>query len=387
MSLRTIVHIDVDAFFASVEQRDNPRLKGLPVIIGADPKNGQGRGVVATCSYEARKYGIHSAMPISQAFKKCRWGVFLPGRYREYRRSSDMIFSILKAFTPDMEPVSIDEAFLDISGSYHLFGTPKTTCVKIKREIKKCVGLTVSIGIAPVKMVAKIASDVSKPDGLLEIKEKEVLAFLWPMPVERLGGVGPKTQSALIRLGVRTIGDLAKMNRQVLYESLGGNGLYLHELANGHDFSGVKSGEEIKSLSHEHTFDQDTKDINLIRQTLLSLSEKVSRRLRKNDLKGRTLTVKIRLKGFKTYTRAHTLGQRTNHAEVIYQQALKIFNDFYRPGMMIRLLGVRLSQFNDPYFQSSLFENPSEVKRERLHQAMDSIKDKYGDHAIHRLAG
>lgn len=389
MRMRVIIHVDLDAFFASVEQRDHPSLKGRPVVVGADPKGGKGRGVVSTCSYEARQYGIHSAMPISMAYAKCPHAVFLPVDGEKYRRVADEVFEISSDFTPDIEPVSIDEAFLDITESYHLFGTPCDTGRKLKERIKAQVDLTASVGIAPVKMVAKIASDFCKPDGLCEVKEGEVLNFLWPLTIDKLWGVGPKTQRSLSQMGIETVGNLAHASRELLGKHLGENGARLHDLANGIDPRAVVDGETIKSVSHEHTFDIDTDNREKIENVLLDLSERVSRRLRKNGLKGKTLTVKIRLKGFKTYTRTHTLPQKTNHVDVIFKNVRDIFHEFDEGGSgeRIRLIGVRVSYFHDPYVRESLFDDSSVERREDIHRAVDTIKDKYGEAAIHRAVG
>lgn len=379
-----IVHVDLDAFFASVEQRDRPSLRGRPVVIGANPKGGRGRGVVSTCSYEARRYGIHSAMPISQAYRLCPGAAFLPVDMDKYREASDKVFSIFYDFTPDIEPLSIDEAFLDMTGSFHFYQTPVKACLALKQRVRKEVGLTVSAGIAPVKMVAKIASSICKPDGLREIKEGEILNFLWPLTIDKLWGVGPKTQQGLNRMGIRTVGELAAASAEVLGKKFGESGLHLHALANGIDPRPVETTEEIKSVSHEHTFDEDTADAGLVRKTILVISEKLSRRLRKNGLQGRTVTVKIRLEGFKTYARAATLPERTNFTDVILGTARKIFEGFYRPGMKIRLIGVRVSQFEDAYIKESLFRDPRQEKMEGLHKVVDKIKDKFGEGAIHR---
>jgi DNA polymerase-4 len=283
-----------------------------------------------------------------------------------------------------MEPVSVDEAFLDITGSYHFYQTPLKTCQAIKDRIKKEIQLTASIGIAPVKMVAKIASDLCKPDGLLEVQPDKVLDFLWPLPIQKLWGVGPQTQKALNGLGIKTIGELAKYPVEALSSQLGIHGQHLSDLANGIDAREVYVDEEVKSVSHEHTFDVDTANLKEIYSTLSYLSEKVSRRLRKHDLKGKTLTLKVRLSDFKTVTRAHSFPQRLNFFEDIYGQSKDLFDAFHRPSMKIRLLGVRMSHFTDPYVQDSLFEGPGTAKKEKVHKAIDRIKDKFGERAIHR---
>lgn len=384
MKQRVIAHIDMDAFFAAVEQRDNPALKGKPVIIGADPKEGKGRGVVSTCSYEARKYGIHSAMPISVAYRKCPHAVYLRGSMRKYKEVSNQIFDILYDFTPEMEPVSVDEAFLDITGSYHFFKTPYKTCQAIKERIKKELNLNASIGIAPNKMIAKIASDFCKPDGLLEICPDKVFEFLWPLPVQKLWGVGAQTQKTLNGMGIQIIEQLAKYPAGQLSKRLGVHGEHLSDLANGIDERDVEIDDEIKSVSHEHTFEEDTSDLDQVYGILSFLSEKVSRRLRKYEMRGRTVTLKVRLSNFKTVTRAHTLQGRVNFFDDIYKQAKDLFDAFYVEGMAIRLLGVRMSNFDDSYVQESLFESPVDEQREKVHKAVDLIKDKFGEGAIQR---
>lgn len=384
MKARVIAHIDMDAFFAAVEQRDDPALMGRPVIVGADPRQGKGRGVVSTCSYEARRYGVHSAMPISIAYRKCPHAIFLPVDMRKYKRVSDRLFDILYDFTPDMEPVSVDEAFLDITGSYHFYQTPYGTCSAVKERIKKELRLTASIGIAPNKMVAKMASDLSKPDGLLEVLPENLFGFLWPLPVQKLWGVGEQTQKALHAMGIQTIGELAKHPAAVLRERLGEHGQHLFDLANGIDERDVHADDEIKSVSHEHTFEEDVADKDKIYAILSLLSEKVSRRLRKYGLKGKTLTLKVRLSSFKTVTRAHTFPERINFFDEIYTTAKDLFDVFYASPVKIRLLGVRMSNFEDPYVQESLFQSPLAEKREKIHKALDEIKDKFGEGAIRR---
>ena len=385
----------MDAFFASIEERDHPSLHDRPIVVGADPKAGKGRGVVSTCSYAARRYGIHSAMPISLAYQRCPQAVFLPVDIKKYAKASERIFRILHDFTPEVEPLSIDEAFLDITGTYHFHQTPYAAALAIKERIRKEVQLIASIGIAPTKMVAKIASDRCKPDGLLEVKTEDIYGFLWPLPIENLWGVGVKTKNVLNCMGVKTIGDLAHFPAQRLYQKFGESGRHLFDLANGIDPRQVTSQEEIKSVSHEHTFEKDTNNLDAIYGVLLFLSEKVSRRLRKYSLKGKTLTVKIRLKGFKTYTRACTLPYRTNFIDTIYQNAKRLFVEFYPDkekttavsGTYIRLVGIRVSNFEEVYVQESLFEDRRTQKLENIHRAMDAIKDKFGERLIHRAGG
>jgi len=381
---RFIVHIDMDAFFAAIEQRDNPSLRGKPVIVGADPKGGKGRGVVSTCSYEARKFGVHSAMPISFAYQKCPKGVFLPVDMEKYGRVSQEILNILYEFTPQIEPVSIDEAFLDITSSYHLFGTPYQTCVLIKSRTKKETGLTASIGLAPTKMAAKIASDLGKPDGLVEVKPERLLDFLWPLDIRKIWGLGEKSQIALNKMGIKTIGDIAKKSQKDLTAIFGKNGIHFWELAQGIDEREVENESEAKSVSNEFTFDEDTSDRKKIESTLMLLCEKVSNRLRQDGLKGKTITLKIRLTGFETYTRAVTMTEPTNFVDIIYQEIKQLLDKFNAHGKKIRLVGVKVGNFGAGTSQETLFKETTDKKKESLHQAIDKIKQKFGEDALHR---
>lgn len=381
-----IVHVDMDAFFASCEQRDNPSYKGKPVIVGSDPKEGKGRGVVAACSYEARGFGIHSALPISIAYKKCPHAVFLAPDMSKYAEASYKVFDILERFTPDIEPVSVDEAFMDITGSWQLFGSPLEVCRKIKSAIKEELDLTASIGMAPNKMTAKIASDINKPDGLVVVEKEDLLAFLHPLPVGKLWGVGEKTRISLERMGIRTIGDLAKVPSGELEKVFGKNGQHVSELARGIDPREVETSGEIKSISNEHTFEEDSKDRKEILDVLMHLSEKVSRRLRKDNIKARTITLKIRSSSFKTYTRALTLESYTNFVEDIYRSVVKKLDEFDLEKMEVRLLGVKVSNFPDGTQLEDLFEGIEEKdpRKERIHQAIDRMIDKFGTGAIRR---
>jgi len=380
---RYIAHVDMDAFFASIEQRDNPSLKNKPVVIGADPEGGKGRGVVSTCSYEARKYGIHSAMPISQAYRCCPNAIFLPVNMEKYSNVSEQLYEIFYSFTPDIESISIDEAFLDISGSYHLFGTPLETCKLIKEKIKVQTQLTASVGLAPTKMVAKIASDLKKPDGLVEVKKENLLSFLQPLEVDKICGLGKKTKSVLEKIGIKTIGELAVMQKIDLVNLFGKNGLYFWELANGIDERAVESEGDVKSISNETTFRKDTSNDREIESELLRLCEKVSMRLRADNFKGRTITLKIRTEGFHTYTRATSLKQTTNFADVIYDEIQKLYKNC-AINKKIRLVGVKISNLVSGDFKDNLFEEQNEEKMESLHVAVDKIRDKFGDNAIHR---
>ncbi len=381
---KTILHVDLDAFFAAVEQRDNPQWLGQPVVVGADPKAGAGRGVVSTCSYEARAFGIHSAMPISKAYQLCPSAIFVPPNFKKYNEASRAVFKIFYDFTPHIEALSIDEAFLDMTTSAHLFGGALLAAKRLKEKVRQDVGLTASVGIAPVKFVAKIASDLSKPDGLLEVAQTQVIEFLKPLKIERLWGVGPKTAEVLHACGIQTIGELAQISLEDLRDNFGESGEHLFNLAHGKDERDVVEETDIKSVSHEHTFDRDSNNIEEILAIMLSLSEQVSRRLRKYSLKGRTITVKIRLHGFQTYTRAQTLAERTNFTDVIFGTAKETLQKFFKSGMKVRLIGVKVNNFEDDYIQESLFSAPDNERREKIHSAVDVIKTKFGEDAIVR---
>lgn len=373
----------MDAFFAAVEQRDNPAYRSRPVVVGADPKRGKGRGVVSTASYEARKFGIHSAMPISIAYRKCPHAIFVQPDMEKYAGVSREIYDIFYSFTPEIEPVSIDEAFLDITGTFHLFGTPRGTCLKIKEEIRSRTRLTASCGLAPTMMAAKIASDLKKPDGMVEVREEELRSFLWPLPVRKLWGLGPKSEAVLNGMGIMTIGDIARRGKDELASIFGKHGADLWELANGIDERKVRPAEEAKSISGETTFEADTSDPEKILGSLMAISEEVSSRLRHDRLKGRTITLKIRLEGFQTYTRAVTIAEPTNFCDEIYRNAKALYEKFDRNGRKVRLVGVKASNFLAAGAKESLFDD-ADGSRERTHRAVDAINAKFGGGAIFR---
>jgi DNA polymerase-4 len=386
---RSIVHVDMDAFFAAIEQRDDPRLRSKPVVIGSDPKRGKGRGVVSTCSYEARRFGIHSAMPISEAYRACPHAIFLPVDMEKYETVSSGIYEIFFSFTPDVEPIGIDEAFLDITGSHHLFGTSAAleTCRLIKSRIKEKIGLTASVGLAPNKMAAKIASDLRKPDGLVEVTAKGLLDFLWPLDIRRIWGLGPKAGELLHAMGIRTIGDLAKADPTELKKRFGKYGFHFIELANGIDDRPVLPEAEAQSISNEHTFSEDTQDPQKIENSLMRLSEKVSARLRGGCMQCKTVTLKIRLSGFHTYTRSITMPLYTNFADTLYKEAKALYNKFERGGKSVRLIGVKASGIVPAGQIVGLFESDACRKQEKLHTAIDIIRNKFGEGYICHATG
>jgi len=384
---RYIVHVDMDAFFAAVEQRDNPALLGRPVIIGADPKGGRGRGVVSTCSYEARKYGVRSAMPVSEAWRRCPGAVFLPPDLGKYSAVSEKISRIFYDFTPDIEPVSIDEAFLDITGSWRLFGSPRAACLLIKKRVKEETGLTASVGLAPTKMAAKIASDLEKPDGFVEVPAGKTREFLAPLDIGRIWGLGPKAAGGLRVKGVNTIGRLSRMNSGELAELFGKHGPELLALASGRDDREVAAAGEAKSVGNEATFDADTGDGVEIDAALLALCDKVSSRLRSDGLKGRTITLKVRLEGFVTFTRSVTIPFATNFTEIIHARIRELYGAFDRRGKKVRLLGVKVSGLVPAAVRESLFEEETDRKLEGVHKAIEQIRGKFGRGAIYRAGG
>lgn len=374
----------MDAFYASVEQRDCPEYRGKPVIVGSDPKRGKGRGIVATCSYEARKFGVHSAQPISKAWSLCPQGIYLLPDMNKYARVSSRVMDILLEFTDMLEQVSIDEAFLDVTGSERLLGTGFEIAGKIKERISG-LGLTASVGVAANKFIAKVASDLEKPDGLVIVapgKEKE---FLAPLPIRRLWGVGPKTEASLKRLGLDRIGQIAAMPHSEIVSKLGKGGEHLWQLAQGIDDRPVESGEGCKSIGHEITFEHDTGDSALLERTLLDLSERVAQRLRSNGLWARTIAIKFRKTDFSTFTRRTTLSDPVDTSERIYPAALKLFNSLFYRGVSVRLIGISAGNLEQSISetQMSLF-NQAPQKDRKLAVALDDISRRFGGQAITR---
>ena len=322
MSRATILHVDLDAFFAAVEQRDRPELRGRPVVVGVGGPHD--RGVVSAASYEARRFGVHSAMPLRTAARLCPEAVFVPVRGSVYAAVSREVMGILRRYTPALEQISIDEAFLDVAGSELLFGPPSAIARDIRRDVAREVGLTASVGVATTKLVAKVASDLQKPNGLVLVAPGTEAAFLAPLPISRLWGVGPKTAGSLAELGVRTIGDLAALPDDLLARRFGRQGPVLRQRARGVDPSPVSAGDRARSVSHEHTFDVDTSDLEVLERTLLALSEGVAGRLRAGGVRGRTVSVKVRDASFRTTARQRTLAQATDQTEVVFAAALDL---------------------------------------------------------------
>jgi DNA polymerase IV (archaeal DinB-like DNA polymerase) len=338
---RIILHLDMDSFYASVEMRERPEIRGKPVVVGADPKNGKGRGVVATCSYEARAFGIRSAMPISQAFALCPHAVFLPTDFPSYARASADVMAILRSYGYPLQQVSIDEAFLDISlaGS---FSAARDVSAEIKKTIREQLGLNCSIGVGSGKVVAKIASDFRKPDGLTVVEPEELTGFLAPLPVRKIPGIGKKTEAELFEIGIKTIGDLTRYDTRSLIGRFGPGAVCLQDIARGVDDSKVEERDGMKSVSRERTFEKDTSDAQAIFQTMDALAHEVYRSLVEEHFRFRTLTDKVRYTGFITKTKARTLFHNTDDERVIRACAQALLRELI-DDRKIRLLGLRLS--------------------------------------------
>lgn len=384
---RAILHVDMDAFYASVEQLDNPEYRGKPVIVGGSP---QSRGVVSAASYEARPYGVRSAMPMTRAVRLCPHAVFLHPRMKRYAEVSSVVFNIFSRVTPLVQPVSLDEAFLDVTGCQRLHGDPITIAKRIRASIKRETGLTASVGVASCRFVAKIASDMDKPDGLTVIPEEDMFARLDPMPVSRIWGVGPVTNKKLESMGINTIGQLRQWPLDALEGALGQHGVDLHLLANGHDDSEVSPDDEEKSLSHEHTFSVDILDMETLESVLLEQAEKVATRLRKHELAGRTICLKLRYNDFSTVTRRKSQSEATCLADTIYLEARSLLHGRTEAGKRpVRLIGVGVSGLTrQTDVQKSLFAGGTtqQKKKERLERTADSIRAKLGKNAIGRAS-
>jgi DNA polymerase-4 len=382
---RSILHIDLDAFFVSVELLERPDLRGKPVVVGGQPDE---RGVVSSASYEARAFGVRSAMPMRTAVQKCPDLIILPARHGVYGQWSRKVMALFDEITPQVEPMSIDEAYLDVTGTEQLWGEPAQIARTLKARIRDRFDLPCSIGVASNKLVAKIATEIAKPDGIRVVPPGEEAAFLAPLPIARLWGVGPKTGAALRALGIETIGQLAEAARDTLVRRFGANQADdLSRRAHGIDHSPVVVDRESKQISQEVTFARDVADRERLRRTLLELSEGVGARLRAEGIEARTIAVKLRYGDFSTLTRQITLPDPTHLDQPIYETAWALFTKVWtrRP---IRLLGVAARNLGAGGHQLSLFE-PRDDRRERLTEAVDHIRAKYGDSSLKRasLAG
>lgn len=376
-----IMHVDMDAFFAAIEIRDRPELRGKPVIIGGEDP--QARGVVSTASYEARRYGVVSAMPLVQAYERCPHGVFIQGDMKKYEGVSREMFQIFSRYTPLLEPVSLDEGFLDLEGCEGLFGSPRNIGNKIKEEIKEKLRLTASVGLAPNKFLAKLASDMEKPDGFVVIEQEQVQDILKHLPVEKLWGVGKKTASLLREQGLETVGKLAKMEPQLLEAKLGKHGTVLWQLAQGIDHRPVIPMRKVQSVGREHTFARDISDIAELETALCYLCEEVGRRLRLQGLMGRTVTLKLRYSDFKTVTKRRTVHRSTSISWHLFRYGKEILRTLPLEGRGFRLLGISVSALQEiGEQQGSLFQRDQELRDEQIASTIHALKNRYGNTII-----
>ena len=381
-----ILHVDMDAFYASVEERDDPSLVGKAVIVGG---TAEGRGVVAAANYEARKFGVHSAMAAARAVRLCPHATFIRPRMERYAEVSRQVRSIFEAFTPLVEPLSLDEAFLDATGSEHLFGSSAEIGRQIKERIRADLHLIASVGVAPNKFLAKIASDLRKPDGFVVVQQDKVQEFLDPLPVGRIWGVGKVTGQVFGRLSIRTIGELRQLPRETLIHLFGSSGEHYWRLSHGLDERQVVPDREAKSISHETTFAEDIADREELHTWLMELVEQVARRVRRHELKGRTVELKVRFADFQTITRSATLAEPTNITQELLSAASELFLTKLPAGHKpVRLLGFGIKGFDDSgQSQRQLFGEPDRARQRQIDVVADQISGKFGKSAIRRGGG
>jgi DNA polymerase-4 len=382
--MRTYFHVDMDAFFVSVEELFDPSLKGRPVVVGGRPNE---RGVVSAASYAARTFGVHSAMPLRTAYKLCPQAIFVDGHPDRYRDYSHKVFDVLTAFSPLVEMASIDEAYLDISGTERLYGPPLRAAHILHERVKAATSLNCSIGVASSRLVAKICSDQAKPNGVLWIVPGQEAAFLAPLDVRKVPGVGKVTEKNLHLLGIRKVGDLAKLDESFLEERFGKWGLALAGKSRGLDAGGwfdaeIGAEEGPKSISHEHTFGEDTADLDHLESTLARLSEMVGRRLREHKLEARTIQLKLRYTDFSTITRAHSVPRATQVDNEIFEEVRELFRRNWKPGATVRLLGVHVSGWAEGEEQMDLLGEERHQKWKETMAAADRMRDRFGESAV-----
>ena len=374
-----IMHIDLDAFFISVEQALNPKLKGKPVVVGGKPDR---RGVVASASYEARRFGLHAGMPLTTASRLCPQATFIQGNFTKYRDVSQKLMAILADFSPYLEPLGVDEAYLDVTGFESIYGSIHQMAEAIKQRIKRELGLCASVGIASCKVVAKVASELSKPDGLLAVAAGEERSFLAPLPVAKLPGIGKKSERILNGLGINTIGELSIMPLDVLKSHFGASGKLLHRYANGIDDRKVEPPTSAKSISRETTFGKDTLNRALLKATLRYLSERVGCELRQQSKQAGCVTLKLRYADFTTITRRHTLRQTYDSDQTIFNTGLKLLNKaLAQEKQPVRLIGIGVSKLVEPGRQLDMLDSSAQ-RLEQLNRTIDRIRKKYGFTAI-----
>ena len=381
---RVIFHVDMDAFFVSVEELSDPSLKGKPVVVGGQRHE---RGVVSAASYEARKFGVHSAMPLRTAAKLCPQAIFVNGHPDRYRQSSEKVHKVLCQFSPMVEMASIDEAYLDMTGTERLHGPALRAAHNLHQKMKAETQLNCSIGIGASRLIAKVSSAQAKPNGVLFITPGQEAKFLAPLNVREIPGVGKVTEKNLHALGIRKVGDLARFEEDYLEEHFGKWGLALAGKARGEDAGGwfdAEVGEraDAKSISHEHTYNEDTANQDQIESTLMRLSEMVGRRLREADVHARTIQLKLRYKDFSTITRAHTLPSPTQLDTEIFEQVRLLFRNNWKKGHAVRLLGVQASSFEGQAQQGDLLEDDRRQRWQRALSAADRLRDKFGESSV-----
>lgn len=389
----SIIHLDLDAFFASVEQRDNPAYRGKPLIVGgiSGGRGNSNRGVVCAASYEARKYGVHAGMPIWEARQKCPRGIFIPSQMNKYVEASKKFFQICSDYTPLVEPLSIDELFLDVSGCESLFGSSETIGRKIKERVYQELGLKVSVGIAENKFLAKIATNLGKPDGFYIIPSKDIQKILYPLPVSSLWGIGKKTEELLKKSGIYLVGQLARMPDSILENLLGKNGKKMKLLAQGIDESPVTPPSTAKSIGKETTFSTNITEKAVLVKELLKISQMVGYTARKKGYKGRTITLKIRFHNFITFNRSKTLENPTHLDDVIFKTVVELLDKVRHKKGGVRLLGVKLSNLTlgNGIKQLKFLrdeEDKKDDKLEQLTQSLDKIREKFGSKAVTRAS-
>ena len=382
--MRTYFHVDMDAFFVSVEELFDPSLKGKPVVVGGRANE---RGVVSAASYEARKFGVHSAMPLRTAYTLCPQAIFVDGHPDRYRESSRQVYDVLHSFSPLVEMASIDEAYMDMTGTERLHGPPLKAAHRLHEQMKAATRLNCSIGISASRLVAKISSDQAKPNGVLWIIPGCEAEFLAPLDVRKVPGVGKVTEKNLHALGIRKVGDLAQLDERFLEERFGKWGLALGGKSRGEDAGGwydTEIGEDTgpKSISHEHTFSEDTADVAQLEATLARLSEMVGRRLREHRLHARTLQLKLRYSDFSTITRAHSVGRPTQLDTELFAEIRELFHANWNRGAKVRLLGVNASSFDEQADQMDLLREDRHERWTRALAAADRLRDKFGESAV-----
>ena len=386
---RTIFHVDMDAFFVSVEELFDPSLKGKAVVVGGQRDE---RGVVSAASYEARKFGVHSAMPLRTAAKLCPQAIFVNGHPERYRECSEKVYRVLTTFSPLVEMASIDEAYLDMTGTSRLHGPPLGAAHTLHKRIKANTQLNCSIGIGSSRLIAKVSSAKAKPHGILWVIPGQEAKFLAPLDVRDIPGVGKVTEQNLHALGIRQVGDLAKFEDRFLEDHFGKWGLALSGKARGEDAGGwfdteVGADTDPKSISHEHTYNEDTANPEQIESTLMRLSEMVGRRLREHQLHSRTIQLKLRYKDFTTITRAHSLAAPTQLDTEIFEEVRALFRKNWRKGTQVRLLGVHASSFENESQQGNLLEGGRRQRWQRALSAADRLRDKFGESSVSMASG